>query len=165
MRGGPHARMLALALAPLAVAGDPLSAQRREQPAGVAAQAAARGRVPLTQRLDSAAAPTTLGQRYWVGLGLGVVAGLGAGLASDEGAASLAAYMAGTAGGVLLAGHAREGPRPVPVLLGTLVGATPIWLALADDRPSDGPDRRHLFLVIGLLTTPLGGAIAHELGR
>ena len=37
---------------------------------------------------------------------------------------------------MLLASHVREGARPVPVLLGTLVGATPVWFVLADSRPT-----------------------------
>lgn len=39
-----------------------------------------------------------------------------------------------------------------------------IWLVLIDDRPSEPPDERLLILIVGLLTTPLGGAVAHELG-
>ena len=155
---------LALAVVPLIAARETLAAQRWERPVGVAAGAATGGRAELAPRPDSAPVPTTLGQRYVLGLALGGAAGMVVGQSVDDGAIALAAFLAGSAGGVLLAGHAREGARPVPVLLGTLLGASPIWLVLADDRPSDGPDERLLFFFIGVLTTPFGGAVGHELG-
>ena len=150
--------------AALLVGAAPLPAQRWAQPVGVAAHGAARlpAPSPTIVAVDDREPPTTVSQRYAVGFACALLSGWTVLQTGGREDVALAAYLAGSAGGVILAGYSREGARPVPVLLGTMVGATPIWLALADNRPGDGPDHRLLLFFMGLFTAPLGGAMGHD---
>lgn len=129
--------------------------------------ASARGRPAETPRLHFAPAAdsavrSTLSQRFAVGLAIGGAAGALAGqLAGRE--ASHAAYVVGSAAGVMLAAHAREGARSLPVLLGTAVGSLPLLAVYG------ASEREDMFTAIaasllGAVTTPLLGAIAHDWG-
>ena len=157
-------RMATLLGAALLGGAAPLPAQRWAQPVGVAAHVSAHLPAPSLTivAVDDREPPTTVSQRYAVGLACALLSGWTVLQSGGREDMALAAYLAGSAGGVILAGHSREGARPVPVILGTMLGATPIWLALADTRPSDGPDHRLLLFFMGIFTAPLGGAMGHD---
>lgn len=79
----------------------------------------------------------------------------------------LLAYPVGSILGITLVTRAREGARPIGVILGTAVGASiPLLLdALLSDPSGDmlgGSDVALGFMF--LVTVPLGGAIGHTLG-
>lgn len=101
------------------------------------------------------ASRSTFAERLVAGLMVGGIASLAVAAWADNENGTLLAYTAGSAGGVLLATVARERPRPVPVLLGTAVGALPL-LGLAMSR-GDHPLAGAIFL-LGGVTTPLLGA-------
>jgi hypothetical protein len=101
------------------------------------------------------ASRSTFAERLVGGLVVGGIASFAVAAWADNDDGALLAYTVGSAGGVLLATVARERPRPVPVLLGTAVGALPLLgLAMSrGDHPLDGA----IFL-LGVVTTSLLGA-------
>jgi hypothetical protein len=102
------------------------------------------------------ASRSTFAERLVGGVVVGGLASLAVSAWADNEDGTLLAYTAGSAGGVLLATVARERPRPVPVLLGTAVGALPL-LALATSR-GDHPLAGAIFLVGGVTTSLLGAS-------
>ena len=117
---------------------------------------ARRVRVAVT---SDSVTPTTRSQRFAVGLGIGVLSAALAGAAGGKDAAFVA-YAAGSAAGVMLAGHAREGARPVPALVGAAIGALPLIAAYEAEDVMTGFSAG----MAGAIGAPLLAALAHEWG-
>jgi hypothetical protein len=102
------------------------------------------------------ASRSTFSERLVGGVVVGGIASFAVAAWADNEDLALLAYAAGSAGGVLLATVARERPRPVPVLLGTAVGALPL-LGLATSQ-GNHPLAGAVFLLGGLTTSLLGAS-------
>lgn len=106
--------------------------------------------------LSRPAAPaSTTAERFVGGLIVGAITGIAVSTRSSQREHYALGYTLGSAGGVLLATARREQLRPLPVLLGTALGALP--LLVAADAERDGPFVLPV-LLIGTITTPLLGA-------
>lgn len=106
---------------------------------------------------------TTLLERFLWGLAGGATAvGLAATVRSLDWLPA-AAYPVGSAAGVLLVTHAREGSRPLRVVVGTFVGALPALVCVAFCTPNpEGPDAQILWGLTAVVTIPLGSAMGHS---
>lgn len=129
-------------------------------------------RLPQAPFQQNSARPkaTTLVERSLWGAGAGLVALLlSASPAQDRGAdwLPLAAYPVGAVVGITLVTRAREGSRPLGVVVGTALGAAlPVLatLVVSDQSPNDMPSESRILLGFSyLVTVPLGGALGHSL--
>jgi len=154
----------------LILAGTPVvsPAQARIAPAAATSRRAPAATSPRLAAAPGAARCTrsTTGQRFGVALAIGAVGAVASVLATSDGDALGVVYVAGSAGGAMLAAHyCHEPARPIAATLGAIAGLAPVAVGAAQEAGTyqDGPGPMFFGALLSTITVPLGAAVAQGL--